>query len=258
MLTTVAWSQSVDPAGAFVQLNAVADQHVRVSGADIQCPALANCVALAGGAENTVAPIMRFSSPSQRRRTTTYVAPINTGAAAAVEPATPPAVLDLRASPIPLVIGEQLNAELNSNPAAAQIQWMVAWLSDAAITPVTGPMFTVRATATTTLVAQAWSNCPITLTEDLPRGRYQLVGLHAISAGMIAARAVFVGGTWRPGCLGGDTVADIISPFFRYGQMGVMGEFEDTDQPTIDVLSVSADTAEEFFLDLIQLRDGPA
>ena len=170
MLTTVAWSQSVDPAGAFVQLNAVADQHVRVSGADIQCPALANCVALAGGAENTVAPIVRFSSPSQRRRTTTYVAPLNTGAAAAVEPGTPPAVLDLRASPIPLVIGEQLNAELNSNPAAAQIQWMVAWLSDAAITPVTGPMFTVRATATTTLVAQAWSNCPITLTEDLPRG----------------------------------------------------------------------------------------
>ena len=43
MLTTVAWSQSVDPAGAFVQLNAVADQHVRVSGADIQCPALAHC-----------------------------------------------------------------------------------------------------------------------------------------------------------------------------------------------------------------------
>ena len=78
MLTTVAWSQSVDPAGAFVQLNAVADQHVRVSGADIQCPALANCVALAGGAESTVAPIVRFSSPSQRRRTTTYVAPLNT------------------------------------------------------------------------------------------------------------------------------------------------------------------------------------
>lgn len=258
MLTTVAWSQSVDPAGAFVQLNAVADQHVRVTGADIQCPALSQCVVLAGGAETTVAPIMRFSSPSQRRRTTTYLAPLNTGAAAAVEPASPAAVLDMRTTPIPLVIGEQLNAELNSNPAAAQIQWMVAWLADAPITPITGPMFTVRATGTTTLVAQSWSNVPITLTEDLPRGRYQLVGMHALSAGMVAARAVFVGGTWRPGCLGNDSVADIASSIFRYGTMGAMGEFEDTDQPTIDVLSVSADTTEEFFLDLIQLRDGPA
>ncbi len=258
MLTTVAWSQSVDPAGAFVQLNAVADQHVRVTGADIQCPALSQCVVLAGGAETAVAPIMRFSSPSQRRRTTTYLAPLNTGAAAAVEPASPAAVLDMRTTPIPLVIGEQLNAELNSNPAAAQIQWMVAWLADAPITPITGPMFTVRATGTTTLVAQSWSNVPITLTEDLPRGRYQLVGLHGISAGMVAARAVFVGGTWRPGCLGNDSIADIGSSIFRYGTMGSMGEFEDTDQPTIDVLSVSADTTEEFFLDLIQLRDGPA
>lgn len=258
MLTTVAWYQSVDPAGVTVQLNAVADQSVRVSGADIYCPPLTQCVALAGGAESTVAPFMRFSSPSQRRKTSTYISPLNVGSAAAVEPGTPHAVADFRYNPIPLVQGEQLNMELNSNPAAAQIQWGVAWLADGPIEQVKSPSFTVRGTATATLVAGTWSNSAITLTEDLPRGRYQVVGMHAISAGLIAARLVFIGGVYRPGCLASDAISDAASPIFRTGSLGVLGEFEDTDQPTVDFLSVSADTSEEVYLDLVQVRDGAA
>ncbi len=258
MLTTVAWYQSVDPAGVTVQLNAVADQSVRVSGADIYCPPLQSCVALAGGAESTVSPYMRFSSPSQRRKTSTYINPLNTGSAAAVEPASPHAVADYRFNPIHLVAGEQLNMELNSNPAAAQIQWGVAWLADGPIKKAEGPIFSVRGTAAATLVAGTWSNSAITLTEDLPRGRYQVVGMSAISAGLIAARLVFIGGVFRPGVLGSDATSDIPAKIFRSGNLGIFGEFEDTDQPSVDFLSVSADTAEEVILDLIQVRDGAA
>lgn len=258
MLTTIAWYQSVDPAGATVQLNAVADQSVRVTGADIYCPPLSQCVALAGGADATVAPFMRFTSPSQRRRTSTYISPLNTGGAVAVEPGTPHALADFRFNPIPLVPGEQLNMELNSNPAAAQIQWGVAWLSEAPIEPIKGSSFTVRGTASATLVAGTWSNTAITFSEDLPRGRYQVVGMSAISAGLIAARLVFIGGQYRPGVLGSDLASDVGSPIFRTGSLGIFGEFEDTDQPTVDFLSVSADTSEEVFLDLIQVRDGAA
>lgn len=258
MLQTIAWYQSVDPAGAVVQLNSVADQSVRVSGADIYCPQLTNCVLLAGGAENTVAPYMRFASPSQRRKTTTYINPLNTASAAAVKPVSPHAIVNFRENPIPLVAGEQLNMELLSNPAAAQIQWGVAWLADGPVKPIAGPMFTVRATGTTTLVAGSWSNVPLTFTEDLPRGRYQIVGMGAISAGCIAARVVFIGGQYRPGVLGQGTIASVPSPVFRNGGLGIFGEFEDTDQPTVDFLSVSADTVEEVYFDLIQVRDGAA
>jgi hypothetical protein len=45
---------------------------------------------------------------------------------------------------------------------------------------------------------------------------------------------------------------------FRNGTFGIFGEFEDTDQPTVDFLSVSADTAQEVYFDLIQVRDGAA
>lgn len=258
MLETIAWYQSVDPAGATVQLNAVADQSVRVSGADIYCPPLTQCIALAGGADATVAPFMRFASPSQRRRTATYINPLNTASAAAVKPVSPHAVADFRFNPIPLISGEQLNMELNSNPAAAQIQWGVAWLSDAPVKPIDGPIFTVRATGATTLVAGSWSNVPLTFTEDLPRGRYQIVGMGAISTGCIAARVVFIGGQFRPGVLGQATIATIANSIFRNGTFGIFGEFEDTDQPTVDFLSVSADTTQEVYFDLIQVRDGAA
>ncbi|MGH7409853.1 MAG: hypothetical protein ACREJ6_02150, partial [Candidatus Methylomirabilis sp.] len=186
-----------------------------------------------------------------------YIDPANVAAAAAVEPGSPQAALDLRAQPIVLVVGEQLNAEINTNPVAAQIQWCIVWLSSGPVEPVRGPVFTIRATNAVALVGSVWSNQPITFQEDLPRGRYQVVGFRPESAGMIAGRLVFVGGGPRPGALGADAISDIQHPIFRYGELGVWGEFEDIEPPTVDCLSVSADATQEFYFDLIQVREGP-
>jgi hypothetical protein len=166
--------------------------------------------------------------------------------------------MDLRASPLALAPGEQLNFEAFANPAAAQIQWGVVWLADAPIAPAAGAIFSVRATSATVVVAGAWTNVALTFEEDLPRGRYQLVGMFPVSAGMIAARAVFVGYSWRPGVLGSDLINDLQHPMFRMGALGAFGEFEDIEPPTIDVLAVSADATQEFWLDLIQVRAGGA
>ena len=121
------------------------------------------------------------------------------------EPARPPPVYDLRANALPLVRDEVLQAEINSNPVAVQIQWVVVWFADAPLVPATGTIFTVRATSATTLIAGSWGNCPLTMNEDLPRGRYAVVGLRGRSAGCIAVSMVFVGGRWRPGCSSGGT-----------------------------------------------------
>jgi hypothetical protein len=80
----------------------------------------------------------------------------------------------------------------------------------------------------------------------------------AISTGCIAARVVFIGGQYRPGVLGQASIATIPNSIFRNGTFGIFGEFEDTDQPTVDFLSVSADTTQEVYFDLIQVRDGAA
>jgi len=256
--TTIAFYEHVDQGGAYVALNGVADQHVRVVGDDIQVPDLAQVILVAGGVEGTTAYRARLVSPSLRERSLFQLAPLNSASATATEPSSPPAIVDLRDNPVVLVKGEQLNFEALADPATPEIQWGVVWLADGPPTPIKGPMFTARATGSTTLSAGSWTNVALTWDEDLPRGRYQAVGLLPISAGMIAARFVFVGGGYRPGALGNDALSDLGSEIFRYGRLGVFGEFEDNEPPTIDCLAVSADTIETFYIDLIQIRKGPA
>jgi len=258
MFTTIAFQESVDPGGVYNQLTAVLDQHVRVSGDDLFVPDLNQVIAVAAGIDTTVESFVRLTSPSMRGMVRFQIDPYNGQSAAAVEPDSPHKVCDLRQNPLQLVAQESLNAETNSNPAAAQIQWTVVWLGDGPVAPAVGKIYSTIATGTTTLVASTWTNVAITLDEDLPRGRYQLVGLRARSAGLVAARAVFIGGRWRPGVLGVDAQTDLEHPMFRYGGLGVFGEFEDVDLFSIDCLSVSADAAEDFVMDLIQVRAGPA
>lgn len=256
--TTIAFQESIDQAGIFEPIAGVADQHVRVVGDDIQIPTLNQIVAVAIGAETAVAPRARLTSPSLRVLSRPIILPVNGQAAAAVEPDSPHKVADFRASPLAMVVGEQLNVEILANPVAAQRQWAIVWLADGPIAPVAGAIFSVRATSATAPVAGAWTNVALTFDEDLPRGRYQLVGMRPLSSEMVAARAVFVGGAgWRPGALGVDAQTDIEHPMFRMGGLGVWGEFEDIEPPTIDVLAVGATADFEVVLDLIQLRAGP-
>ena len=156
------------------------------------------------------------------------------------------------------MVGENLNAELNSNPVAAQVQWCIVWLADGPIVPVTGPIFSIRATNTTALTPNVWTVGALTLPDDLPRGRYQVVGLRYSGANPVAGRLVFVGGRWRPGCLGSDGFDVPDHPMFRYGQLGVWGEFEDIEPPQMEFLATVADASQIVTLDLIQVRAGPA
>lgn len=254
---TAAFQESVDPAGAFNALTPVPDTQLTLAGDDLRVPELNHIVAVAGGIETAVESFLRLTSPSLRIRGLYQVEPYNTAAAVAVEPASPHRVLDLRRIPLPLTVGENLNAETDSNPVAAQIQWCVIWLAAGPVEPVSGAIFTIRATGATALVASTWTNAAMTFVEDLPRGRYQVVGARFRSAGCVAGRLVFPGGRWRPGALGVDAQDDLEHPMFRNGGLGVWGEFEDLEPPSVDFLSVSADAAEDVFLDLIQVRAGP-
>ena len=79
--------------------------------------------------------------------------------------------------------------------------------------------------------------------------------MRAVSATLVAARAVFRGeGFWRPGCLGCDSESDLDSPLTRHGKMGIWGEFEHNQPPSIDFLASAADSDQDVILDLIQIR----
>jgi len=244
--TTVAFSESQDSA-VLVNIAAVADPHVRVVGDDIYVPgALPNLAGYYfGGANFTQGQV---SSPSLRTLANIDVEPADL----ADEPASPPAVHDLFASPKPLEGGEAINTLMAEDAAGASRVNAILWFSDGPIAPVTGDIFTVRATGATTLVANAWTNGALTFTQTLRRGTYQIVGMRAQSAGLRAARLVAPGETWRPGCLGCDADGDIENQVFRRGKAGVWATFSHDAPPTVDFFSASADTSEVVHLDLIK------
>jgi len=251
--TTVAFYENIDLAGAWGYLAAIDDQHVYTEGDDLTVPRLNQIVALAAGIGSGGDELARISAPSLRGVSLPLIHPVNGGVDGHVEPDADPKVIDLRTSPLALVAGEQLNGQGHSDTTAAARQWIIVWLADGPITPVRGRIITVRGTTTDTLTPGAWTNCNITLDEDLPSGRYQLVGMRALSAGLVAARAVPRGGGWRPGVLGCDDPQDNSHPIFRYGGLGVFFEFAHNEVPSIDFLSNSADTDEEVFLDIVKV-----
>src|SRR5260370_3179901 len=97
-----------------------------------------------------------------------------------------------------MITGEASTFDINSAPAAVQAQWGLVWFADGPIAPIVGNMFTARATGTTVLGVLVRTLVPFVLAESLPRGRYQVVGLRAQSAGLIAARLVFAGRASAP------------------------------------------------------------
>lgn len=242
--TIVAFSESQDSA-VLVPIAAVPDTHVRVVGDNIFVPALPN---LAGyhfmGANFTLGQV---ASPSLRVQSLIDVQPADL----ADEPASPPAVHDLFGSPVPLVAGEALSTLMAEDAAGASRVTALIWFSDAAISPVTGKIQTIRATGTTTLTAEAWTPVPLTFDQTLPVGSYNVVGARFLSAGARAGRLIVPGYSWRPGAPGVDGAGDLDGSRFRYGAAGVWCTFTPDNPPQAEFLSLSADTSEIVFLDLI-------
>ena len=244
--TLVAYTASQDTNGVLTTTAACADPSVRVSGNDVsvpeQLPNIAGVYAL--GSTMTRASLV---SPSIRRRYPFEVFPID----AAATPTDPFHFHDVAQSVIAVDVDESLNFQFAESGAGAQRGTGLVWLSSGAILPDTsGDIFTIRATGTTTLTAFAWTNCTLTLNDTLPAGTYEIVGMHAVSAGAIAARLVIPQYAWRPGVIASTGVNIYGSEKFRYGNFGVFGEFTHMTPPTVDFLSTSADTSQTVYLDL--------
>lgn len=259
MFHLAAFWQSVNPAGAYVQLAAPADQELSVNTPKILVPVLNNVILVAAGLESTAVPRARLVSPSILSVFRNQISPVSFAAAAGVVPLSPARLMDMRNDPLILIPQEQLTAEINSNPLAAQAQWVLVWFADKPPTPVQGKVYTARATVANPLAAGVWTVNTLTFDDALPRGRYQVVGFKAVSTTMIASRILIPNVPWRPGCLGNQLVSDVESPIFRFGNLGEWGQFEDTTNLQIESLANAADTAASqiYFVDLIQLRPGP-
>lgn len=127
-----------------------------------------------------------------------------------------------------------------------------------------GQLFTVHATGSTTLTANAWTQVTLTLDQALPAGFYSLVGARAMSAHALAFRVrPIVEPLWRPGGVAVQTADQLDPPGQRFlnpntGKMSHWGEwlrFFQNTVPYIDFWATAGDTVEDVFLDLIKISD---
>lgn len=156
---------------------------------------------------------------------------------------------------------EALHTEDASSAARSFVLW---WFWQRKILPIpNGEIRTFRFTNGSTLTTDAWTNGALTASvpASVPQGDYAVVGMAARSAGLIAARLVFPTHKFnpkdmlRPGCIGRDNPQDIIEgDLFRKGRLGgVWGYFNANNLPTVDFLSISADTSQVVLLDCIKV-----
>src|SRR6266540_4298320 len=112
VFTTLAFQQSIDPGGVFTQVApAGAEQSVTIRGNAIQVPTLAQVIMAAAGVDITVEAFARFVAPSLRQFLNINVEPFSSATAAAVTPASPHPLYDLRRTPTLLVPGEAMTFE---------------------------------------------------------------------------------------------------------------------------------------------------
>lgn len=250
MHTTVAWSESLDEAGAMAKLAAVPDQHVKVSGDKIYVSSFNHLI---GGyaACGSTGDEARLVSPSLRRVNPFYITPVEL----AIAPVEPAAMRFHPQSAIPLDVNEALEAENDANPAAAEQHAIIAFLAPGAVQPVTGPIWTVNCGITLAQVVNSWEYSEITFPDSLPVANYSIVGARVIASGGIAFRIVPIGESYRPGGIVAQATDDV-DPFLqRFGGLGNWVKFSSLQPPGIELLgsAAAASATYEVYLDLVKV-----
>lgn len=243
-----AYFQSVDPAGALTAINSVQDQAIRTETTKVIVPdALPFLIGQAALANDASGSRAQIQSPSLRQMINLDVEPLVLAAVFG----SPPEGIFHPLSPNPLTPDEALQFAILSDPAAAASHYGLVWLGDGPQQQVNDDIYQLRATSAAALSAGLWVNSNLTFSQDLPAGRYRVVGMRARGANLVAARLVFPGLPWRPGVPAVNAIGDLDPYWTRFGGLGLFGEFVHTTPPTIDCLGIT-DTSQIIILDVVR------
>lgn len=250
MFTVIGWNEDLAAVDAYQNVLGAKDQHVKVVDDRIYVPPLNKLVFAAARGELFRA---RLKAPSLRRLAYVHINPTE-NVTVTGDWGGPPLVMFQGNSPLPLVVGEGLEAEIYDFGAGAGVMSVIVGLADAPLTPVHGEIWTIRATATPTVVIDSWANAEITFEQTLPVGRYQIVGALCSGTDINAFRFSPIGAMYRPGGVALRSTQLTGPPEFRKGGIGVWCEFDSLTPPSIDVIGETAgDQGVVIFMDLIKI-----
>ena len=248
----VAFLSSVLTAGTLQGITPVPDATVTIGANNLYVPAKYNKVLFAAGFTGSVAATrQQLRSPSLREMFFPEITPANvSGSFSGGRFYT-----DFVDSPVQLETNEGLNyfSDGGGDGTTAQNVYAVVVLADAAPATQKGKIFSLYATSAIAASATAWVNGPITFDQTLPVGKYDIVGMRVNGAGIVAARLIFIGASaiTRPGCFGTDVISRENFPLFRMGNNGVLGTFDTTTPPSLEIIG-GATTSQALIFDLIK------
>ena len=119
--------------------------------------------------------------------------------------------------------------------------------------PAGGDVYTLRGTSSTAAVDSSWTTVTVTWEDKLPDGVYSVIGLSVVGANAPAARLIFEGQTWRPGCIATADEENQGDDLFRWGRLGVWGRFRQTAMPQVQVLSNTTTSSWQIYLDIVKV-----
>lgn len=240
------FDSSIANGSVLLQVTNVADPVVATSGSGFLVPKLNKLARV--GAVGTNLTRAQLTSYTIRQQAPFDIGGVNVGTA--IE--SPARYSDFTDRPVQLTTNEELDAFAVQSNAGAQRASVGVWFCDAPLRPVSGNIFTMHWTGTTTLTANAWSACTITFDNGLPEGLLAIVGMRAISAGALFARILpRQGDPYRPGVFAYQAQDGYPADESRYGQIGEFLRFQNTTPPQVEFFSRSADTSEEGYFDLM-------
>lgn len=240
MFTTVAFSGSVNEAGAWTNIPAAPDPHIHTEGNYIyigEYNKLIGAKALVGTAPLQV----QLDSPSIRRINPYYInqlEPVIVQAGNVQKTFHPTAI-------VPLGVNEGLECLANGTPGGAEQHTVIVFLAPTPLNRVDGNVYTVHFECTPTLAAGVWAYSEIVLVDDVPVGTYDVVGARVESDTSIAFRFNPVGGPYRPGGMCVPSNAYKEPNLQRFGGLGVWFTFNSVQLPGIELLDSAATGAEK-------------
>lgn len=176
---------------------------------------------------------------------------------------SPPRFFDYSTNPFPLNATDEIDIFASQNAAGAQVEYCAIQFTDNVKIPVpSGQAFTVHATAATTLGAGVFTPVQPIFDFPLPAGNYALVGARYFSASAMFFQMLPVQQPlWRPGGLAVQAYDALDPPNQRnggwvpYSQMtwGTWMVFRQNTPPAVNCFATAADTAEEFWYDLVYM-----
>jgi hypothetical protein len=191
----------------------------------------------------------RIDSPSLR----TYLLPRFPLVRRGTSPGSEPPVNDFSGYGLVLRSREEIAIQTSNDlGTGSERHHAIICVGDAPGGGVRAPEFWIRATGSTTLVPNQWTNVPLAFEQTLPAGNYRITGLILRSATGIAGRVVIPGQGDRHGTLCINAVGQEPNRFLLGARYGDYGVFSSVALPSVEFLATGADTSQEVYLGIVR------